>query len=91
MGIKAFHEYHRFVKDDYQFLLTDAYTEAEHVYRRLFEPSIFDWSHKGDGQLSKLLLRIFYRLNAFDFTKITGDILGNLCERFLDVDKRKKL
>lgn len=90
-GISQFREYHRYVKDDYQFLLTDAYKEAEHVYRRLFEPSIFDWSHKGDGQLSRLLLRIFYRLNAFDFTKITGDILGNLYERFLDVDKRKKL
>lgn len=90
-GIKAFRQYHQYVKDDYQFLLTDAYKEAEHVYRRLFEPSVFDWSHKGNGQLSRLLLRIFYRLNAFDFTKITGDILGNLYERFLDIDKRKKL
>jgi type I restriction-modification system DNA methylase subunit len=90
-GIKTFRQYHSYVKDDYQFLLTDAYKESEHVYRRLFEPSLFDWSHQGDGQLSRLLLRIFYRLNSFDFTKITGDILGNLYERFLDVDKRKKL
>jgi N-6 DNA Methylase len=90
-GIKAFRQYHRYLKDDYQFLLTDAYKEAEHIYRRLFEPSMFDWSHEGDGQLSHLLLRIFYRLDTFDFTKITGDILGNLYERFLDIDKRKKL
>lgn len=90
-GIKEFRQYHQYVKDDYQFLLTDAYREAEHLYRKTFEPSVFDWSHKGDGQLSRLLLRIFYRLNAFDFTKVTGDILGNLYERFLDEDKRKKL
>ena len=90
-GIKEFRQYHQYVKDDYQFLLTDAYKEAEHLYRKTFEPSVFDWSHKGDGQLSRLLLRIFYRLNAFDFTKVTGDILGNLYERFLDEDKRKKL
>ena len=90
-GIKAFRDYHRYVKDDYQFLLTDAYKEAEHLYHRLFEQSVFDWSHRGDGQLSRLLLRIFYRLNAFDFAKISGDILGNLYERFLDVEKRKKL
>jgi len=90
-GIKAFRDYHRHIKDDYLFLLTDAYKEAETLYRRLFEPSIFDWSHTGDGQLSRLLLRVFYRLNAFEFTKITGDILGNLYERFLDVGKRKKL
>ena len=90
-GIKAFREYHRYIKDDYQFLLTDAYKEAEHLYHRLFEQSVFDWSHRGDGQLSRLLLRVFYRLNAFDFAKISGDILGNLYERFLDVDQRKKL
>jgi type I restriction-modification system DNA methylase subunit len=90
-GVKAFRDYHRHIKDDYQFLLTDANREAERLYRRLFEPSIFDWSHKGDGQLSKLLLRIFYRLNTFDFTKITGDILGNLYERFLELKARKKL
>jgi type I restriction-modification system DNA methylase subunit len=90
-GIKAFRDYHRHIKDDYQFLLTDAYKEAEQLYRRLFEPSVFDWSHEGDGQLSRLLLRIFYRLNAFDFAKISGDILGNLYERFLDIGKRKKL
>ena len=90
-GVKAFRDYHRHIKDDYQFLLTDAYREAERLYRRLFEPSIFDWSHQGDGQLSRLLLRIFYRLNAFEFIKITGDILGNLYERFLDIRARKKL
>lgn len=90
-GIKTFREYHLYIKDDYQFLLTDAYREAEQLYGRLFEPSIFDWSHEGDGQLSRLLLMIFYRLNAFDFSKISGDILGNLYERFLDVNKRKKL
>ncbi|MGH9919649.1 MAG: N-6 DNA methylase, partial [Nitrososphaerales archaeon] len=90
-GIKAFRQYYDQVKDNYQYLLTDAYRDAEHIYARLFEPTIFDWSHKGNGQLSRLLLRIFYRLNAFDFEKITGDILGNLYERFLDLDKRKKL
>jgi len=90
-GLKAFRDYHRYIKDDYQFLLTDAYKDAEHLYHRLFEPSIFDWSHKGNGEFSRLLLRIFYRLNAFDFSKISGDILGNLYERFLDIEKRKKL
>jgi len=90
-GIKAFRDYHRYIKDDYQFLLTTAYKDAERLYSRLFQPSIFDWSHEGDGQLSRILLRIFYRLNAFDFEKITGDILGNLYERFLDINSRKKL
>ena len=35
--------------------------------------------------------RIFYRLNAFNFALITGDILGNVYEAFLDRNRRKKL
>ena len=49
-GIKVFRDYHKYVKDDYQFLLTDAYKDVEHIYSRLFEPSIFDWSHRGPRQ-----------------------------------------
>src|SRR6266540_1966957 len=90
-GIKAFRNFYRDVRDDYRHLLSDAFKDLERRYRRLFEPSVFDFSHEGDGELSRLLLRIFYRLNAFEFTKITGDILGNLYERFLDVNARKKL
>jgi len=90
-GIKAFRSFYHDIKDDYAHLLSDAFKDLERRYSRLFEPSIFDWSHEGNGELSRLLLRIFYRLNAFDFTKVTGDIMGNLYERFLDVDSRKKL
>ena len=90
-GIKAFREYYSNIKDDYRFLLTSAYRDLEAICRRLFEPSIFDFAHEGDGVLSGILLRIFYRLNAFDFTLITGDILGNLYERFLDPKRRKKI
>lgn len=90
-GIKAFREYYSNIRDDYRFLLTSAYRDLETVCRRLFEPSIFDFAHEGDGVLSSILFRIFYRLNAFDFTLITGDILGNLYERFLDQKRRKKI
>ncbi len=89
-GIKAYRSFYEQLKDDYRHLLSDAFKDLESRYRRLFEPSIFDWSHTGNHALSSLLLRIFYRLNAFDFTKVTGDILGNLYERFLDVRVRKK-
>jgi hypothetical protein len=90
-GIRQYREFFEYLKDDYRNLLQNAYRDVERVYARLFEPSIFDWTHEGDGSLSRILLRIFYRMNAFDFTKITGDILGNLYERFLDPEKRKRL
>ena len=90
-GIKAFRDYYSYLQEDYKVLLKNAYEDLERIYRRLFEPSILDFTHEGNGEFSRLLLRVFYRLNAFDFTKITGDILGNLYERFLDENKRKKV
>jgi type I restriction-modification system DNA methylase subunit len=90
-GIKAFRQYYSYVRDDYRFLLTSAYRDLDKICHRLFEESIFDFASEGDGRLSKILLRIFYRLNAFDFAFITGDILGNLYERFLEPNRRKKL
>lgn len=90
-GIKSFRDYYSHIKEDYRFLLTSAYRDLEVLCHRLFEPSIFDFASEGDGVLSKILLRIFYRLNSFDFAFITGDVLGNLYERFLDIDRRKKV
>ena len=90
-GIKRYREFFDSVKDDYRNLLVSAFKDLERIYARLFEPSVFDWAHEGNGELSNLLLRIFYRLNAFDFTQIDGDLLGNLYERFLPIEKRKKL
>ena len=90
-GICAFRDFYTNIKDDYRFLLDNAFKDSEGVYSRLFERSVFDWAHDGNHELSKILLRIFYRLNAFDFSKITGDTLGNLYEQFLDPQSRKKL
>ncbi len=90
-GVRAFREYMSHVQDDYRVLFSFASKDSEVVYRRFFEPSLFDFAHGGDGGLSSILLRVFYRLNAFDFTKVTGDVLGNLYERFLDPDKRKRI
>jgi len=90
-GIKVFRRFYTYLKDDYRWLLRSAYEDAKQVYARLFEESIFDWAHEGDGELAKILERIFYRLNAFNFKEISGDILGNLYEAFLDRPRRKKL
>jgi len=90
-GIRAFREFYTNIKDDYRFLLDSAFTDSMNIYSRLFERSVFDWAHRGNHELSRILLRIFYRLNAFDFSKITGDTLGNLYEQFLDPQSRKEL
>lgn len=90
-GLKVFRQFYTYMKDDYRLLLKGAYEDARHIYARLFEESIFDWAHEGNGQLARILERIFYRLNAFNFALITGDILGNVYEAFLDRNRRKQL
>lgn len=90
-GVKKFRDFNRYVQDQYQYLLVSAFQDSKAVYSRMFEESVYDWAQEGDGELSKILLRVFYRLNAFDFTKVTGDILGNLYERFLDPATRKDM
>lgn len=90
-GIKAFRQFYTYLKDDYRWLLKSAYEDVSQVYARLFEESIFDWAQEGNSELAKTLERIFYRLNAFNFKEISGDILGNLYEAFLDRPRRKKL
>jgi type I restriction-modification system DNA methylase subunit len=90
-GIRVFRSFYTYIKDDYRWLLRGAYEDARQIYARLFEESIFDWVHEGNGQLARILERIFYRLNAFNFGLITGDILGNIYEAFLDRPRRKKL
>ena len=90
-GIKTFREFYTYLKDDYRVLLRGAYDDARYIYARLFEESIFDWAHEGNGDLARILERVFYRLNAFNFAQITGDILGNIYEAFLDKSRRKKL
>ncbi|MDG7006665.1 MAG: N-6 DNA methylase [Nitrososphaerota archaeon] len=90
-GIRKFRDFNSYVKDQYQYLLVSAFQDSKAVYARMFEESVYDWAQEGDGELSRILLRVFYRLNAFDFTKVTGDILGNLYERFLDPATRKDM
>jgi len=90
-GIRAFQNLFACIKEDYRFLLESSFRDAKAVYAKTFEQSVFDWVANDDPLLSQLLLRVFYRLNAYDFKQITGDILGNVYERFLDPKSRKEL
>jgi len=90
-GIPAFRAFYTNIKEDYSWLLKCAFQDGKAIYSNLFEESIFDWAQETDGQLASLLERIFFRLNAFDFKKVTADILGNLYATFLSRKDRKNL
>ncbi|NTW50657.1 MAG: SAM-dependent DNA methyltransferase, partial [Chlorobiales bacterium] len=75
----------------YQDIIDFTFKQVEHLYNRLFEESAFDWYGKGNGELSRILERILFRLNAFSFNNVNRDILGTMYQSFRPRIERKRL
>lgn len=75
----------------YKQILDWSFSEASHLYSHFYETGILDWFRTGDGELNGLLNRALWILNQFDFTHVDRDILGNLYEKYLPSNERKKL
>ncbi len=72
-------------------ILEMAFKSASGLYSHFYEVGILDWFRTGDGQLNELLNRVLWILNQFDFTHVDRDILGNLYEKYLSSEERKRL
>ena len=72
-------------------LLEIAFKSARTLYSHFYETGILDWFRTGDSELNELLNRVLWILNQFDFTHVDRDILGNLYERYLPSEERKRL
>jgi hypothetical protein len=69
-----------------------SYEPAKKVYYHFYEKdNPLDWYQSGDGRLDRVLNRVLWILNQFNFTKVDRDILGKLYEKFLPKEERKKL
>jgi len=90
-GLAAWRELVTNLQGRYQDLLDVAFKDAGLIYSRLFEATVFDWYTDIDGELSDLLERLLYRLNAFSFRDVDRDLLGKIYQRFLPAEKRKRL
>jgi len=90
-GLAVWRDFTTNIRDRYIDLLDVAFKDAQHVYTRLFERTVFDWYTSANGELDALLERILYRLNAFAFSRVDRDLLGQLYQRFLPAIKRKRL
>ncbi len=90
-GIAVWRELVTNLDTQYQDLLQVAFKDASLIYSRLFEATVFDWCTETDGELSRLLEGILYRLNAFAFGNVDRDLLGRIYQRFLPAQKRKRL
>ena len=65
--------------------------DLERVYREPFAPTVFDWIQRADETLDIALQRLIVRLNAYDFSLLSEEILGDIYQQFLPPQKRKQL
>lgn len=69
-----------------------SYGGAKNIYNHFYEKdNPLDWYESGDGELDRVLNRVLWILNQFNFAKVDRDILGKLYEKYLPKDERKKL
>ncbi len=69
-----------------------AFTQAGSVFQQLFAPTPFDkLISLDDIDFDRVLLVVLYRLNAFDFRGLNRDALGDLYQKLLPRELRKKI
>ncbi len=77
-------------EESYKEILDIAYNTAGKLYSHFYELGILDWYMEGDDDLNKVLNRVLWILNRFNFKKIDKDILGKLYQKYLPIDERKR-
>lgn len=61
------------------------------LYQEPFERNVFDWIYQTNGLLNEALQRLILRFNAYDFSGLSEEILGDIYQAFLPTSKRKRL
>ena len=61
------------------------------LYHEPFERNLFDWIYETNGALDEALQRLILRFNAYDFSGLSEEILGDIYQTFLPTAKRKRL
>jgi len=61
------------------------------LYHEPFERNLFDWIYETNGVLDEALQRLILRFNAYDFSGLSEEILGDIYQTFLPTAKRKRL
>jgi len=66
-------------------------TDVGRLYHEPFERNLFDWIYETNGALDEGLQRLILRFNAYDFSGLSEEILGDIYQNFLPPAKRKRL
>ena len=75
-----------------QIVFNFSYDRGNHLYNHFYERgNPLDWYESSDGDLDRVLNRVLWLLNQFNFSKVDRDILGKLYEKYLPKEERKRL
>ena len=78
--------------DIFKQIVQFSYNGAKNIYFHFYEEdNPLDWYKTGDGSLDRVLNRVLWTLNQFNFAKVNTDILGRLYEKYLPKEERKRL
>jgi len=90
-GPKRWADFVEFLTGSANALVRVASEDLSKLYREPFEESVFDWIGHTSGELDTALQRLILRLNAYDFAGLSEEILGDIYQQFLPIQKRKQL
>jgi hypothetical protein len=90
-GPKRWSEFVEFLTSKASMLIRVASEDLSGLYSEPFKESLFDWIQRTNGALDSTLQRLILRLNAYDFSGLSEEILGDVYQQFLPPAKRKRL
>ena len=78
--------------DVFKQIIKFSYGGAQKIYSHFYEKdNPLDWYESGDGELDKVLSKVLWLLNQYNFSKVDRDVLGKLYEKYLPKNERKRL
>lgn len=90
-GPERWQEFVEFLTDRATALVKVASLDLSGAYREPFEEETFSWVLETNGEMDRSLQRLILRVNAYDFAKLSEEVLGDIYQSFLPPDKRKRL
>ena len=90
-GPERWREFVEFLVNRATALVKVASMDLAEAYREPFEEETFAWVLETNGEMDEALQRLVLRVNAYDFSGLSEEVLGEIYQNFLPPDKRKRL
>lgn len=90
-GLKSWGDFMSFLAHDARALLKVVSLDLTGAYPAPFAEDTFSWPLEANGGLDRALQRLFLRVNAYDFSSLSEEVVGDIYQNFLPPPKRKRL